>query len=69
MAKVSNKTADLVGTTIIEALNPMKARIKTLTYDNDKEFGWHARIDEAAGQHGLLCPTLCQLGARLQREL
>ncbi len=51
MAKVSKKTADLVGAAIIEALNPLKARVKTLTYDNGKEFGtpglmnhWSARV-------------------------
>ena len=43
MAKVSSKTAYLVGATIIEAPNPLKARIKTLTYDNGKEFSGYAR--------------------------
>ena len=52
MAKVSNKTADLVGAAIIEALNPLKARVKTLTHDNDKEFSGHARIDETLGSTG-----------------
>lgn len=52
MAKVSNKTADLVGAAIIEALKPLKARVKTLTYDNGKEFSGHARIDEALGSTG-----------------
>ena len=52
MAKVSNKTADLVGAAIIEALNPLRARVKTLTYDNGKEFSGHARIDEALGSTG-----------------
>jgi IS30 family transposase len=36
MAKVSNKTADLVGAAIIEALNPLKARVKTLTLTTAK---------------------------------
>jgi IS30 family transposase len=52
MAKVPNKTADLVGAAIIEALSPLKARVKTLTYDNGKEFSGHARIDEALGSTG-----------------
>ena len=52
MAKVSNKTADFVGSAIIEALKPLKARVKTLTYDNGKEFSGHARIDEALGSTG-----------------
>ena len=46
MAKVSNKTADLVGAAIIEALNPLKARVKTLTYDNGKEFAGHSLVDQ-----------------------
>ena len=66
MAKVSNNTADFVGSAIIEAHKPFEARVKTLTYDNGKEFSWHARIDEALG---LVCQALCQLGAWLQREL
>ena len=49
MAKVPNKMADLVGAAIIEALKLLKARVKTLIYDNDKEFSGHARIDEAQG--------------------
>jgi IS30 family transposase len=52
MAKVSNKTSDLVGAATIKALNPLKARVKTLTYDNGKEFSGHARIDEALGSTG-----------------
>jgi IS30 family transposase len=52
MAKVSNKTADLVGAAIIQALNPLKARVKTLTYDNGKEFSGHAEIDKALGSTG-----------------
>lgn len=49
MAKVSNKTSDLVGSAIIQALNPLKARVKTLAYDNGKEFSGQARIDETLG--------------------
>jgi IS30 family transposase len=52
MAKVSNKTSDLVGSAIIQALNPLKARVKTLAYDNGKEFSGHDRIDEALGSTG-----------------
>ncbi len=49
IAKVSNKTADLVGDAIIQALKPLQARVKTLTYDNGKEFCGHAKIDDALG--------------------
>jgi IS30 family transposase len=52
IAKVSNKTSDLVGSAIIQALKPFEARVKTLTYDNGKEFSGHARIDEALGSMG-----------------
>lgn len=52
IAKVSNKTADLVGSAIISMLKPFEARVKTLTYDNGKEFCAHARIDEALGSIG-----------------
>ncbi len=52
MAKVSNKTADFVGSVIFKALNPFEARVKTLTYDNGKEFSGHARIYEALGSTG-----------------
>ena len=38
--------------TIIEALHPLMDRVKTLTYDNGKEFSGHARIDEALGSTG-----------------
>ena len=52
MAKVSKKTADLVGQAIIKALTPFEARVKTLTYDNGKEFCGHALIDEALKSTG-----------------
>ena len=52
MAKVSNKTTDFIGSAIIEAHKPFEARVKTLTYDNGKEFSGHARIDEALGSTG-----------------
>jgi IS30 family transposase len=52
IAKVSNKTADLVGSAIITMLKPFEARVKTLTYDNGKEFCGHAKIDEALGSTG-----------------
>lgn len=45
--KVSNKTSDLVGSAIINMLKPFEAGVKTLTYDNGKEFCAHARIDQA----------------------
>jgi IS30 family transposase len=52
MAKVSNKTSDLVGAAIIKVLKPFQARVKTLTYDNGKEFCGHVEIDQALGSTG-----------------
>ena len=52
MAKVSNKTADLVDSAITEALKPFEAKVNALTYDNAKEFRGHARIDEAPDSTG-----------------
>lgn len=36
IAKISNKTSDLVGSAIIKALKPFEARFKTLTCDNEQ---------------------------------
>jgi IS30 family transposase len=47
IAKVSNKTSDLVSQAIITQLNPVTPLVKTLTFDNGKEFAEHARIDTA----------------------
>lgn len=46
MAKVSNKTSAAVGSAIVGELQPLAARVKTLTIDNGKEFAGHAYIDE-----------------------
>ena len=47
--RVANKTADLVSTAIVNRLKPFAAKVKTLTYDNGKEFCGHAKIDAALG--------------------
>ena len=52
MAKVSNKTADLVGQAIIKALKPFEVRVKTLTFDNGKEICGHALLDAALNSTG-----------------
>ena len=46
MTKVSNKTCELVGSAIVVKLQPLASRVKTLTFDNGKEFAGHAYIDE-----------------------
>jgi IS30 family transposase len=49
LAKVPRKTADRVSTAIIVCLRPVAAMVKTLTYDNGKEFADHAATDKALG--------------------
>ena len=47
IAKVSNKTSDLVSQAIITKLNAVTPLVKTLTFDNGKEFAEYSRIDAA----------------------
>jgi IS30 family transposase len=47
IAKVSNKTSVLVSQAIITKLNAVTPLVKTLTFDNGKEFAEHSRIDAA----------------------
>lgn len=47
ITKVSNKTSELVSNAIITKMNPLSPLVKTLTFDNGKEFAEHARIDAA----------------------
>lgn len=49
MAKVSNKTAELVSAAIVTQLKPLMNRVSTLTFDNGKEFAQHAQIDQELG--------------------
>jgi len=49
LAKVPKKTAYLVSNAIIDRLKPIAGNVRTLTYDNGKEFADHATIDEALG--------------------
>ena len=49
LAKVANKTADLVSAAIINGLTPVLASVETITFDNGKEFASHAGIDAALG--------------------
>jgi IS30 family transposase len=46
LAKVGNKTSDLVSSAIVSNLKPFAIRVKTLTYDNGKEFARHGLIDQ-----------------------
>ena len=46
IALAPDKTAEAVKVAIIEALTPLAAKVKTLTYDNGKEFALHEKIAE-----------------------
>jgi IS30 family transposase len=59
LAKVSNKTADLVGRAIEAKLMPLNSRVKTLTVDNGKEFADHQAIDQALGIQTYFADTYC----------
>ena len=44
---MSYKTSDLVSLAIITKLNAVTPLVKTLTFDNRRDFAEHARIDKA----------------------
>jgi IS30 family transposase len=46
IAKVANKTSDLVSSAMASNFKPLCERVKTLTFENGKEFAAHAHIDE-----------------------
>jgi IS30 family transposase len=49
IAHVPSKHADVVTKAIIRLLYPDKAHLRTITFDNGKEFAYHAQIKEALG--------------------
>lgn len=52
LTKVRRKTSNLVSGAIIRRLKTLQPLVKTITYDNGKEFAEHARIDQALGSTG-----------------
>lgn len=46
LEKVVNKTSELVSSAIVSNLQPLAARVKTLTYDKGKGFAGHSLIDQ-----------------------
>lgn len=47
ITQVKTKHADLVTQAIIKLLEPYKQELKTITFDNGKEFAYHEQIKEA----------------------
>jgi IS30 family transposase len=52
IALAPNKTAETVKSAILETLSPLAADVKTLTYDNGKEFALHEAISQALNAQG-----------------
>jgi transposase, IS30 family len=52
LTKVHRKTSNLVSGAIIRRLKTIQPLVKTITYDNSKEFAEHARMDHALGSTG-----------------
>jgi len=46
IVKVPNKTSELVSSIIVSNLKPFSVGVKTLTYDNGKEFAGYCLIDQ-----------------------
>ena len=59
LAKVTNKSADLVGRAIENKLKPLSARVRTLTVDNGKEFANHQATDQALGIQSYFADPYC----------
>lgn len=59
LAKVPNKSADLVGRAIEAKLKPLSSRVKTLTVDNGKEFADHQAIDQTLGIQTYFADPYC----------
>lgn len=49
IAKVTQKTANLVSAAMVQSLCPFAGLVKTITLDNGKEFTDHQQVDQALG--------------------
>lgn len=58
LTKVDRKRSDLVSGAIVRRLKTIRTLVKTITYDNGKEFAEHARIDQALGSTGYFADPL-----------
>ena len=52
IGKAPNRTAQEVTAVIVKHLMPLAAQVKTLTYDNGKEFASHQQIDKELKSNG-----------------
>ena len=51
LAKVPNKTSELASSTVLGKFKPFSVRIKTLNYDNGKEFAGHNLINNLSKKY------------------
>jgi transposase, IS30 family len=49
VTNVNRKMTDQVSAAIVKRLKPLASRVKTITYDNGKEFAGHKAIDQSLG--------------------
>jgi IS30 family transposase len=59
LAKVSNKSVNLVGRAIEAKLKPLNSRVKTLTVEKGKEFLYHQAIDHSLGIQTYFADPYC----------
>jgi IS30 family transposase len=52
IGKAPNRTAQEVTAVIVKRLMPLAAQVKTMTYDNGKEFALHQQIDKELKSNG-----------------
>jgi transposase, IS30 family len=52
LARVQDRSAHTVSRAVVAALKPLGSLLKTLTYDNGKEFAHHAWVDEQLATTG-----------------
>ena len=52
IARADNKTAEAVSMALLTRMAPNRDKVKTLTYDNGKEFAKHLFIDDVLELQG-----------------
>ena len=59
ISKVSRKTSEQVSHAIIAGLAPFVKKVRTITFDNGKEFADHAAIDQSLGSVTYFAEPFC----------
>lgn len=69
LTNVDRKTSDLVSGANIWRLKAIRSLVKTITYDNGKEFAEHARIDQALNSKGYFADPFASWGRGSKERL